>query len=106
MDYHSELQRVDDPRSRLDRNRMLNYLLGQLSIDDRALIILHELHGWTVPELARLRKRPEGTIKTRIRRAKLKMRLVLATTKNKPTELAAPRETVYAMSTGKKTLDR
>jgi DNA-directed RNA polymerase specialized sigma24 family protein len=45
-----------------------------LSSDDRALVVLHELEGWKVAELAELWKRSEGAIKARLFRARRKMK--------------------------------
>lgn len=64
----------DDPSVGHARRRLLNYALAGLCSQDRALVILHELQGWRVEELAETTGRPVGTIKTRLHRARLKMR--------------------------------
>jgi DNA-directed RNA polymerase specialized sigma24 family protein len=48
-----------------------------VSPEDRALITLHEIEGWTVTELAELYNKPAGTIKARLSRARAKMRKAL-----------------------------
>jgi DNA-directed RNA polymerase specialized sigma24 family protein len=45
-----------------------------LSADDRSLIVLFELEEHSVAELARIWNCPEGTIKSRLARARTKMR--------------------------------
>lgn len=71
---HLETSGIFDPRRQYDLNRWLDRALGQLSPEDRALVVLHEVEGWTTEELASLFSKPRGTIKTRIGRAKRKMR--------------------------------
>ena len=63
-----------DPRMSMDSRCWLQAALRQLSDEDRVLIVLHEIEGWPITDLARLLKRPEGTIKTRLFRARVKMR--------------------------------
>lgn len=69
-----EITGTYDPRWQYDLNRWLDRALGQLSPEDRAIVVLHEVEGWTTEELASLFGKPRGTIKTRICRAKRKMR--------------------------------
>jgi RNA polymerase sigma-70 factor, ECF subfamily len=66
-----------DPRGEHEARRLLEGALKELSSDDRALIILHDLQGWSMPDLATMLKKPEGTVKNRIFRAKQKMRKYL-----------------------------
>ena len=63
-----------DPRADMDNRRWLKAALRELSEEDRVLIVLHEIEGWSLVDLAALLKRPEGTIKTRLFRARAKMR--------------------------------
>jgi RNA polymerase sigma-70 factor, ECF subfamily len=63
-----------DPRGEYDNRRLLGRVLALLSAEDRALVILHEIQGWSLTELAAMSRLPEGTVKTRLFRAKRKMR--------------------------------
>jgi RNA polymerase sigma-70 factor (ECF subfamily) len=63
-----------DPRGRLDARRWLAVGFDALSADDRSLIVLFELEEHSVAELARVWNCPEGTIKSRLARARTKMR--------------------------------
>lgn len=63
-----------DPRGRLDARRWLAIGLSALSADDRSLIVLFELEERSVADLARIWNCPEGTIKSRLARARAKMR--------------------------------
>jgi len=66
-----------DPQPLAAARRRLESALAQLSAGDRALIILFEVDGWTVAELARLSGKTEGSIKTRLSRARGRMRRFL-----------------------------
>jgi len=64
----------DDPEARLEARRELERLMAVLSPLDRVIVTLHEIEGWPTADLAAVLGKPEGTIKTRIFRAKNKMR--------------------------------
>ncbi len=49
-----------------------------LKTDDRILVTLFELEGWSIAEIATLFEKKEGNIKVRLSRARLKMRNALA----------------------------
>jgi RNA polymerase sigma-70 factor (ECF subfamily) len=63
-----------DPSDSLDVGRWLERALMVLSPDDKALVTLFELEGWSIGELARMHGIPEGTVKSRLSRARTKMR--------------------------------
>lgn len=62
-----------DPREDFKTLRALSALLSILSAEDRAIVVLHEIDGWPIIEMAGVLKMPEGTIKTRLFRARQKM---------------------------------
>jgi len=64
----------ENPADRHASRRMLKAVLAVLPAEDRALVVLREIEGWTVRELAVMFGKPEGTIKTRLFRAKARMR--------------------------------
>jgi RNA polymerase sigma-70 factor (ECF subfamily) len=66
-----------DPSPEYDARRHLNIAFSALRLDDRALVVLYELEGWSIRELAALYGSPEGTIKARLWRARHKMRKAL-----------------------------
>ncbi len=66
--------RGGDPHEEYDLRRLLHRLLGMLAPEDKALLVLHELEGWPIAELAMMFKKPEGTIKNRLFRAKRTIR--------------------------------
>jgi RNA polymerase sigma-70 factor, ECF subfamily len=63
-----------DPRAEYESRRLLGRVMAVLSAEDRALVILHEIQGWSWTELAAMTRQPEGTVKTRLFRARRKMR--------------------------------
>ena len=67
----------DDPSQKYESRRKLAELLICLPVEDRAMIVLREIEGWTTAELASMFNKPEGTIKTRLFRARAKMRKAL-----------------------------
>lgn len=75
-----------DPGSQYDSRRLLQMALDFLAPDVKALVVLHELEGWPTAELATMFRKPEGTIKNRIFRAKQTMREKLEKMLPKPSE--------------------
>ena len=72
-----------DPSGQHWANRQLARAFAAVTPEERALITLREIEGWGVAELAELYKRPEGTIKARLFRARAKMRRALAPSENR-----------------------
>lgn len=67
-------RKTDDPTERYTARRWLEQAFRVLRPEDKALIVLFEIDGWTITELAELEDKPEGTIKARLSRARRKMR--------------------------------
>ncbi len=65
---------VYDPAGIHTARRWLDRAFEALSPADKTLVILYELEGWNITELARIYGKPEGTIKSRLSRARRKMR--------------------------------
>jgi RNA polymerase sigma-70 factor (ECF subfamily) len=68
----------DNPIHMYDARRWTELGLAALSPDDRALVTLFEIEGWSVAELSEMLGRSPGTIKSRLSRARHKMRDVIA----------------------------
>lgn len=68
---------VTDPRGPLDARRHLEQAMRPLSAEERALIVLFELEQYTIAEIADFRGAREGTIKSKLSRARAKMRNAL-----------------------------
>jgi RNA polymerase sigma-70 factor (ECF subfamily) len=69
-----DAQACADPTDAYAARRWLKRGFAALTPEDRALVVLFEIEGWTIAELARLKRRPTGTIKARLSRARKKMR--------------------------------
>ena len=92
-----------DPRDRYEARRRLNELLNILSARDRALVVLHEIEGWSTAELAEIIGRPEGTVRTWLYRARRKMRKRLMRSLPQPTTDQLTGEKAYALLRSEKT---
>lgn len=57
--------------------RRLEKALGQLSRDHRAVVALHDMEGYTLVELADTLGVPTGTLKSRLHRARARLRGIL-----------------------------
>jgi RNA polymerase sigma-70 factor (ECF subfamily) len=72
-----ELDPLDDPE-RIDRIRRLDAALAALSDDHRIIVLLHDTEGYTLSEISKLVGAPEGTIKSRLHRARARLRQILS----------------------------
>ncbi len=70
----------DDPAAdneRLERLRRLDTALGQLSDEHRVVVLLHDTEGYKLSEIEELTGVPVGTIKSRLHRARSRLREIL-----------------------------
>jgi RNA polymerase sigma factor (sigma-70 family) len=63
-----------DPEPAYESTRLLEFALGRLSADDRALITLYELEDWTCAELALMLGKSETSVKVKLFRIRKRMR--------------------------------
>ena len=63
-----------NPEAVLAARRRLEWAFRAINPEDRALVTLFELEGWTINELAELFGSKEGAVKVRLSRARGKMR--------------------------------
>ena len=66
-----------DPRTSSALKRRLEIAFSAVSAEDRALLMLFELEGWQIAQIASMIGRSEGSIRTRLSRARDKMRKAL-----------------------------
>ena len=59
------------------RRDRLQQALGQLSRDHRAVLMLHDAEGYTLVELSEVLEVPTGTLKSRLHRARARVRELL-----------------------------
>ncbi|WP_303905350.1 RNA polymerase sigma factor [Thiohalomonas denitrificans] len=66
-----------DPESATEttlQQRRIEGALKKLNPDQRALVALHDIEGYALPELERLLGTPIGTLKSRLHRARVRLR--------------------------------
>ena len=68
----------DNPIGLYTARRRLEKAFKVLKTDDRILVTLFELEGWSIAEIASLCNKKEGAVKVKLSRAREKMRVVLA----------------------------
>lgn len=70
----------DDPayeQERFERMKRLDAALSKLSDEHRIIVLLHDTEGYKLKEIQALTGVPEGTIKSRLHRARLRLREML-----------------------------
>jgi len=67
----------DDPQGAYAARRRLAVAFRALSPEERAMVTLFELEGWTAEEIGRATGRASGTVRVRVKRARDKMRQAL-----------------------------
>jgi RNA polymerase sigma-70 factor (ECF subfamily) len=73
-----ETSKSDDPTAVYNARRRLEIAFKAIGADDRIIVVLAELEGWKISEIAELLAKSEGFVKMRLSRARLKMRRKLA----------------------------
>jgi len=71
--FPDDFPAAGDPGRRLEDSRTFDQLISRLGTDERAAIVLHYRHDLTHPEVAETLQLPLGTVKSLIRRARLKL---------------------------------
>ncbi|MEW5922694.1 MAG: RNA polymerase sigma factor [Candidatus Zixiibacteriota bacterium] len=66
-----------NPYPAIAARRRLEIGFRTLSPDEQALIMLHEINGWTISELAEMTGKSEGNVRVMLTRARRKMREAL-----------------------------
>ena len=75
-DLAGDLDPVDD-HERLEKFRRLDAALQQLSDEHRVVVLLHDTEGYKLEEIESLTGTPVGTIKSRLHRARARLRQIL-----------------------------
>ena len=74
--------RSDDPGPeeraiRAERVRQLQQVLGRLNDEQRIAVMLHDVEGFSLEEIAEITSAPIGSVKLRLHRGRAKLRLLL-----------------------------
>jgi RNA polymerase sigma-70 factor (ECF subfamily) len=72
---------ADDTERRMVDAALLQNALGQLSAEHRETFLLYHVQGLSVPETAAALGVPEGTVKSRLHAARVRLRELLSETK-------------------------
>ena len=78
--YHDKEDHQPQPGEQLAAGEsadMLQQALNQLNDDQRVLVILHDVEGYTLQEISNLQDTSLGTLKSRLNRARSKLRDIL-----------------------------
>ena len=65
-------------QQRIEARLTIEKALASLSVEDRAFVILMELQGWSIAEISKFHGKSESAVKSRLARARHKMRKVLS----------------------------
>lgn len=77
VNIHDEARGPEEQTDVSARHRRLAEALDQLNADQRALVTLHDVEGYTLTELETILDAPLGTLKSRLNRARTKLRHAL-----------------------------
>lgn len=86
-----------DPSSQFAARRWLERAFEALKPEEKALIILFEVDGWSIGEIAEIHDVPTGTIKARLSRTRSKMRDRIAHLLASADQTAKKSEAGYAL---------
>ena len=95
-EQETEVLPISDPTNQLAVKILVQKALMRLSAKDRALILLFEIEGWSIGELANLEGKPEGTIKSRLARTRAAMRNMLMGSVSLNMNIQSKEEAKYA----------
>ena len=76
-DLAGDLDPVAD-NERIEKFRVLDAALAQLSEEHRIIVLLHDTEGYKLTEIEELTGTPVGTIKSRLHRARARLRQILS----------------------------
>ncbi len=87
----TELPPVEDPEEKTlgsERHEQVMQALATLSEQHRQVVTLRDLRGFSYPEIARLLRIPEGTVKSALNRGRTRLARAMAETGRGPLEEA------------------
>lgn len=87
---HSEQLSPEESMVQHDFYRVLEQALQHLNEDQRRILILHDVEGYTLLEIAAMTRDPIGTLKSRLHRSRQKLQELLD-----PVELLTPVQRTY-----------
>lgn len=85
LEHQNWLSKPEDDLNNLLIQKHISKAMNSLNADQRSLIVLHDIEEFTLPELSAMLDTPVGTLKSRIHRARAKLREKLSK-KTEPSE--------------------
>lgn len=89
-DEHAEfIDENDEPPELVEQQltqQRIERAWGQLGEEHRVVLSLHDIEGYSLVELSLMLEVPVGTLKSRLHRARMKLRQLLATERSAPTD--------------------
>lgn len=74
----SPMERVPEPQAPPDDGAGLREAIMSLKADERIAVILHYMEGYRTREIASILRLPEGTVKSRLKRARTQLKRMLS----------------------------
>lgn len=68
---------AESDAGRLEQQKVLSQALGSLSEEHRIVVLLHDTEGYKIKEIEELTGIPAGTVKSRLHRARARLREIL-----------------------------
>ncbi len=79
--YESDDPQPDETAEKNELKRIVKEAIGKLSEEHRMAIVLRDLQGFSYEEMAKILNCPEGTVKSRINRARFALKNILTLNK-------------------------
>jgi RNA polymerase sigma-70 factor (ECF subfamily) len=74
VSLQAQISRPDKMLEGLQLERALKQAIASLEEDQRALIVLRDIQGLSYQEIAKITSLPEGTVKSRLHRARMALK--------------------------------
>lgn len=100
-----DAKKTNDPTEKYSLRRILHGALAILSTEDKSMVMLSDMEGWHIADLAKIYNKPEGTIKARLSRARQKMRQAITKNMPQPNVIKMLGEGNYALPKGKTAIE-
>jgi len=94
METSSKIHRPDDLVEGMQTEQLVRKALGELDEEQRELVVLRDVENLSYEEIQRITGLPEGTVKSRLHRARLALQKRVA-------ELGGPQGSMAAKTTGR-----
>jgi RNA polymerase sigma-70 factor (ECF subfamily) len=77
VDYKAVLKEVHNSQTQLEMSDLIEKSLERLDNDQRAVVVLRLMHGYSVKETAAMLDIPQGTVASRLSRAQVRLQEII-----------------------------